>query len=203
MPNYQNGKIYKIIDSENQIIYIGSTTQKLLCSRFSTHTHRGKGNKIILLELCPCNSREELVKKEQDYIDSQEDLLNQMRAYRTEEYTKEYDKNRLKLYRENNKKHMDEYGKLYRENNKKQILEKGKQYRENTKEQRKITYKKYYENNVNKILEYHKDYRLNNKHKISEKAKVKITCECGCQLRKDTIVRHRKTKKHIDFITNK
>ena len=29
MVNYNNGKIYKIINENNEIIYIGSTTQKL------------------------------------------------------------------------------------------------------------------------------------------------------------------------------
>jgi hypothetical protein len=42
----------------------------------------------------------------------------------------------------------------------------------------------------------------NNKEKISNKAREKITCECGCVLSKDTLTRHRKSKKHIDLIKN-
>eukprot|EP01080_Neovahlkampfia_damariscottae_P006186 gene6186-gene9641 len=36
MVNYQNGKVYKIINSINDKCYIGSTTQKL-CVRMAKH----------------------------------------------------------------------------------------------------------------------------------------------------------------------
>ena len=41
--------------------------------------------------------------------------------------------------------------------------------------------------------EYNKQYRIDNKDKIKEK----ITCECGCMIRRDNIAKHRKSKKHI------
>jgi hypothetical protein len=31
---------------------------------------------------------------------------------------------------------------------------------------------------------------------------TKITCECGVEMRKDSITKHRKTKKHIEFVNN-
>ena len=37
MPDYNNGKIYKIISSYTDKIYVGSTTEKRLCDRFSGH----------------------------------------------------------------------------------------------------------------------------------------------------------------------
>jgi hypothetical protein len=45
-------------------------------------------------------------------------------------------------------------------------------------------------------------YYHNNKEKINNKAREKITCECGCVLSKDTLTRHRKSKKHIELIKN-
>ena len=36
MPNYQEGKIYKIYNTVNDEIYIGSTTRKL-CERMADH----------------------------------------------------------------------------------------------------------------------------------------------------------------------
>ncbi len=36
MPNYQNGKIYKIVSSQTPLVYIGCTVQKL-STRFSMH----------------------------------------------------------------------------------------------------------------------------------------------------------------------
>ena len=153
--NYNNGKIYKIIDNNNEIIYIGSTAQEKLCKRFSTHKHRGNGNKIVLLELYPCSCKEELVKKEQEHIESHENLLNKQRAYNSSEYNKEYYKEYIEKWRKNNKEKVKEY--------------KIKHYQEN-------------------------------RDKISEKNKVKVICNCGCEIRKDKLVRHMKSQKHIKFI---
>ena len=76
MPNYQNGKIYKLVDYTNGDIYIGSTTQTLsrrrqkhisdsknhgkICNNrvitYSSHPIIMNGNhNIVLLELFPCN----------------------------------------------------------------------------------------------------------------------------------------------------
>lgn len=71
--------------------------------------------------------------------------------------------------------------------------------------------------NKDKVLERNKNYRILNKDKISEKRKEnynlnkdkilenkkeKITCECGTELRKNDLARHRKSKKHINFINS-
>ena len=176
MPDYNNGKIYKIIDSENKVIYIGSTTEKL-CNRYAKHKHKAIGNKIILIELCPCNSREELVKREQELIEQYDNLLNKFRAHRTEEYKKEYDKN-------NKKQHTEQHKKYYQENIDK-VKEKKKLYRENNK---------------NKISEKDKKYYQENKSIISEKRKVTVLCVCGCEIRKSDISRHMKSKKHIKLM---
>lgn len=100
MPDYSTGKIYKIINPQNEIIYIGSTIQAL-SMRFCKHDYKGNGNRIILLENYSCNSKEELVKKEQEVIEQHENLLNKYRAYSSEEYKKEYTK---EYYEENKNK---------------------------------------------------------------------------------------------------
>ena len=179
--NYNNGKIYKIIDSENEIIYIGSTAQEKLCKRFSTHKHRGNGNKIVLLELYPCSCKEELVKKEQEHIDSHENLLNKQRAYNSSEYNKEYYKEYIEKWRKNNKE------KLYK-------------WRENNKGYYKEYIEKWRKNNKEKVKEYKIKHYQENRDKISEKNKVKVICNCGCEIRKDKLVRHMKSQKHIKFI---
>ena len=79
MVNYQQGKIYKI-ENSNGLIYIGSTTKNYLCERLSQHKSDFKRYKegkdcryitsfklfenneqpnITLIELCPCNSKDE------------------------------------------------------------------------------------------------------------------------------------------------
>ena len=39
MPNYQDGKIYKIVCRITNLVYIGSTTNKYLCNRLGHHNH--------------------------------------------------------------------------------------------------------------------------------------------------------------------
>ena len=82
MPNYQNARIYKLWSPEGDEVYIGSTTQ-LLCVRKAKHIYNYKQNlacksklifekyndvRIELLECCPCDNKEEVEKKEGEYI---------------------------------------------------------------------------------------------------------------------------------------
>jgi hypothetical protein len=75
MPDYSNGKIYKIIDESDDEIYVGSTVQELK-TRFRTHGmfttyKRDKQScKIILIERYPCKSKRELETREQYWIDN-------------------------------------------------------------------------------------------------------------------------------------
>jgi len=76
-------------------------------------------------------------------------------------------------------------------------------YRENNKEAITKRLKVWYKDNKEVITEKHKVYYKKNKDKLNELASVKITCECGCEARRGDILRHRKTKKHIDLMNNK
>ena len=84
MPDYQKGKIYKLVSDHTDEIYIGSTCQ-LLCHRLSQHARdfrEGKNKctcknmfelgkvKIVLIENVPCDSKEELYKRERHYIET-------------------------------------------------------------------------------------------------------------------------------------
>jgi len=111
--------------------------------------------------------------REQFYIDMNKTDMNQLKAYITEEQTKEYQKQ----YYVNNKENINIKSNEYYVNNKEKINEKKKQYRENNKEKQK----QYYENN-------------------KEKMKEKMTCICGSTFRMYSQSRHEKSKKHCDFI---
>ena len=50
-------------------------------------------------------------------------------------------------------------------------------------------------------INHSKEYYEKNKEKINEKSKTKITCECGCEICKDCLNRHMKSKKHIDLMS--
>ncbi len=96
MVNYQLGKIYKVVSPFSDYFYVGSSCEKYLTKRFNKHKwnygHWVDGKKyqtyvsvfevlqfdkcnIILLENCPCNTKEELRAREQYYIDKYKDLV--------------------------------------------------------------------------------------------------------------------------------
>ena len=73
--------------------------------------------------------------------------------------------------------------------------------------------RKYRENNPFKVAEGKKKCYLQNKehykeHRqayrqrddVIEKRKLKIVCSCGCQVRKEDIRRHERTKKHQEAL---
>lgn len=94
MVNYNKGKIYQIIDKANTKRYIGSTTLNLLSQRFQQHkmaykqwkqTNKGyyttfiifeefgiENCQIELVEQCICENKDQLNKKEGEYIRSLE-----------------------------------------------------------------------------------------------------------------------------------
>ena len=78
-----------------------------------------------------------------------------------------------------------EYHKQYTEQHKDEKKEYDKQYREQHKDERKEQKKQWYE-------EY--------KDEIREKRRQKVTCECGCLVSRHALYKHRKTKKHINFM---
>lgn len=167
MVNYGNGKIYKIIDENSNIMYIGSTTQSL-CRRYSTHEKKAINHKIILIENYSCNNREELCMREQQIIEQNNNLLNIRKAYSSEEENK---KQRIEWYN-NNKERVKETQKKYKQNN----IEKINQYQQEYQ-------KKYKEQNKTELYK-----------KASEKINCPI---CNCLVRKSNILRHQKTKKCI------
>ncbi len=117
MPNYENGKIYKIVDHTNNNIYIGSTCEPTLARRLAGHktkyNHFIKGHKksfmssysiihnnnyeIILIENYPCKTKDELHSREAYYIENSQNVINHQKpnGYNKYEnaaaYSKQYD----------------------------------------------------------------------------------------------------------------
>lgn len=145
MPEYQNGKIYKIIG--NGKTYIGSTCEKYLCQRMANHrrTYRLFTEQkhyyltafevlsdpecvIELVESFPCSCLDELRRREGYWI-KESDCVNKLIAGRT---TKEYyldNKDAFCQYYMDNKDRI----KAYYQANKDTILERQKQYYLNKK----------------------------------------------------------------------
>ena len=134
-----NGKIYTIRHPETDKYYIGSTTQSL-SKRLAKHKSN-LNNKYVsaskllfdlgvddcyieLLENYPCNTKEELNKKEGELI----------RLHKDNTVNKRIEGRTLKEYRTENKEIIKDRKKQYREANKEQIIEKKKVYYQANKE---------------------------------------------------------------------
>ena len=187
MVNYHNGKIYKIVsDSEPNKVYIGSTTQQLskrlgghvsdyICflngkHHFVTSFDLLKNNdyQILLIENVSCENREELHKKEGEWIkkyknnDDLEECINKCIVGRT---SKEY----------------------YNDNREAVLIQK-KIYQEKNKDKIQQYMKDHYKQNHDKIK---RDIELYN-----EKNRIKVNCEyCNSTLFKIYMAKHKRTKK--------
>jgi len=62
------------------------------------------------------------------------------------------------------------------------------------------TRKEWREDNRDKILAQKKKYREANKVEIEAHNSTKIKCECGCEIRRNDLARHRRTKRHADLL---
>ena len=154
MPNYQNGKIYKIHSYQTDDIYIGSTTDTL-SRRFSGHKTNAKRNltvkskqileyddaMITLIENYPCNDKYELEKRERYHIENN-NCVNKHVPTRTDKEYKLANKDKIKQQRQ--------------------------QYDFNNRDNKH----KYYEDNKDKILNRTKQYKLANKDKIKQTMKI-------------------------------
>ena len=132
MPNYQNGKIYRLVSNKTEDVYYGSTVEKL-----SVRKSKHKCDKtcisrklfendaivtIILVEEFHCNSKMELEARELFYITNNPCINNNKPFISELNYGIEYQKE----YREANKESVKEYVKKYYETNKEALLEQKK-----------------------------------------------------------------------------
>jgi len=189
---YQRGKIYKIVDNTNDNVYVGSTTEPTLARRLAKHvanyTAYLKGNKtnyitsfiifknkdyyIELLELVPCNSKDELLVRERHYIKSIVECINKNIPGR----------NKAEYY-EDNKERRTEYQRKYSKQNKDKI---------------DIYQKEYNEINKDRLKDYRKQYQEINK----EKQNKKCICACGGKYTHQNKSNHEKTKLHQNYINS-
>lgn len=211
MSNYEQGKIYKIACNETGEVYIGSTTSKYLSQRLSCHKapsntcnskhiiNRGNYD-IVLIENYPCNSKDELHKRERYWIENTENCINLVKPIATKEELEQKRKDYRETHKEeqkqwghdwyeNNKEHHREVCQKYQEEHKEHLLEKSKEYRdkpENKEHAREVQKKWRQENreanllkkreyaaaNKERIAAARKKHRLENKDKIKEQKRL-------------------------------
>lgn len=167
-----------------------------------------------LVENYPCESRDQLTAREAFWIRNNE-CVNKVIPHRTSKEYRQDNKERLaekaKEYYEKHKETIDEWCKEWREENKERKSEYDKQrYKDNSGKIRENV-KQHYEKNKEKVSKRQKEHREQNKERIlnqqkeyreanKEKIREKIVCDCGSEVRKDYLSKHRKTKKHLAWI---
>jgi len=199
--NYNNCKIYKIVDINDPTqFYVGSTCSKL-CKRLSNHRSDSKQERnknrhlfqyiaknggwdnfriVLICDYPECENRRQQTKKEQEYMDKLKPTLNMTRAYTPTELKhtqckcyREQNKDKIKQYREQNKDKIKQYRKQKYEENKDKIKQQRKEYREQNIDKIKERDNRYYQQNKEKCLQQNKQYREQNKDKIRQRKKRK------------------------------
>lgn len=194
--DYSKGLIYKIVckDLEVKDLYVGSTTD--LCRRryehkkncthsCSKHHHlfvyrfiREHGDwdnwDVILVELYPCGTKEQLLARERHHIEQLGATLNKNIPSRTPEQ--------------------------YREENSEVIAERAKQYRLKHQERLNAYDKQRYQEQREEKINWQKQYYVEHKEKIREKQKKQVDCECGGKYVYGAKARHFDSAVHLRYL---
>jgi hypothetical protein len=198
MPNYANGKIYKITCDENDSIYIGSTTRRLSQRKSEHSSHYLSYNEgrrpnyisaysiiatgcwgIYLLEDYPCKSKADLDRREGELIqEHKKNCVNYIKPGLTPEERKIIYRAKLLITKAN-----------YTEEKKDEIKAKDKVYRDSHKDEQRVR-----QHNIH-LRDLEKNRKKRNDH-YAEKRMFKVTCECGSVITKHSFNRHQKTKGH-------
>ena len=193
MPDYQKGKIYKIVCNITGLTYYGSTVNTL-CKRMSGHRSHVKAgstckSKLVLaggdydyslVEDCSCDSKEQLHRRERFYIENNE-CVNKDIPGRTSKERYEQDKDRL-LARQKERYEQD----------KDKVLAQRKEHYEQNRDKISARQKEHYEQNKDKVSTRNK--------KNYEQNKIQVTCECGAVVNKSSLAKHKKSKKHQGYL---
>ena len=184
MPDYQQGKIYKLWSPSTNLVYYGSTVQSL-SQRLGKHIYSYKkynedntkkylssflvleceDYKIELVEEYPCNNNQQLLRKEGEY------QKNNICINKNINYTTINKCDEAKTHYEQNKEEIIKRVKEYQKKNADKIKERVKKYYENNPDKQKEKFKKYREANADKIKEQRRQHYLKQKELKKENIK--------------------------------
>ena len=220
MRDYKQGKIYTIrCKYDDSLIYVGSTVERL-CVRMARHRCKSKRDESMhyllyqevnktnwddwfmeLYQDYPCESKEQLNKREGQIIREIGTLNKQIAGRSQQEYYREnFERWQQyhKQYNHDNAEKRIEYKKQYYIDNIDYFREKHKQYRQDNFEKLREKRKHYDQINAARLKEYHKQYYQENAAKLNERQYEKITCECGAIIARGGKYLHKRTNKHIE-----
>jgi hypothetical protein len=186
MVNYNNAKIYKLVNLDLGLTYYGSTCCGLV-KRFGKHKCRAKANtakctssllfehgvcNIFLVELYPTDDKTLLHQRERYWIENNECVNKVIPCRSDKEYYVDIRDEILKRKKEYYNANKEEK-RIYRANNREQILKQKKIYRLENSDKIKERNRIYRANNKDKIKEQRRIYRLQNRDKINQQQKIR------------------------------
>ncbi len=207
--DFSKAKIYKLTNDFNDDVFVGATCDTLI-KKFSYY--KKAVNRDINKDKYPFKLMREIGtdRFRIDLIEEWEASDKQDMRIKLGKYVREIGTLNSKIpgrtakeYMEDNIDIIKDREKEYREANKDRLKESRKKYREENKDKIQKYSKEYNENNADKIKEWQKQWEEKNKDKRKEQKEEKITCECGCIVRKGQISRHKKNTKHNKLMKQK
>lgn len=153
---YKNGKIYRLVNSVDDEIYVGSTCTSL-AKRMYRHKQAAKlepdrpiykhlnqigwdNIRIILIEEYPCENKMQLERKEREHIEALQPTLNSCIPTRTDQEYRKANKEILRekrlVWEEKHKETTREYMANYYEKNKEALKQKAKYHNDKNREKR-------------------------------------------------------------------
>lgn len=174
--DYSNGKIYQmepICESDDGDIYIGSTTQNYISHRLAEHVRNYK---------CWKNGKKHFVSS---FSLFEKYGIDNVRMILLESYPCN-NNDELRAREAHYQKSMKCINKLVAFRSKEECQEQKKEY-----------HKQYNQKNREERLEKSKIYYQNKKQELSEI----MTCECGREIRKDSLKRHQRSDIHKELMT--
>ena len=204
--------IYRIshkLDYDNNNVYIGSTTNlhrrkiqhKSTCISENDKAYHYKlyeyirenggweNFQFIILRVCEDANKKELIKLEQSFIDVYEPTLNTKSASHTKDEWYKKNKERIKIQRAD-----------YRIENREEIIKKKKEYYEKNKEEILKKQKGYQQEHKEECNRRSREYREIHKEELNKKYARVIECECGKNTTVGHLSRHRKSKRHQEYL---
>lgn len=187
---YANGKIYRLSNSVDDEIYIGSTCAKRLSDRLSKHKTEAKRTPNIrvyehlggvgwsnvfieLIEVYPCESKLQLETRERYFIEMLKPSLNTQVPTRTHKEYYEDNKQTIlekqRLYNIQNKGAIATRRKQYYNDNKEKFAERNRENREQKSEYNKRYYEERKETERQKKREYQAKIRAEDPEKARQK----------------------------------
>ena len=186
--DYSQICIYKLVhkeDYDNENIYIGSTTN----FRKRKNLHKSS---------CNCETNKHYNESKYTYIRNNGgwDMWDMIEIEKYPCNDKREAETRERHWIEFYKSNLNSYipTRSYKESHRK--------YYQDKKERIKEVSKKYYQDNKERLKEDKAKYYQDNRENTLEKWKKKVTCECGCEVSKNCISKHKRTAKHLQLLNS-